>query len=174
MNVETIEKLLKANDEMGTLLNIIGENSGEHINDDLWDDVFHLDSKIYTSLVYEAIKAHMNRYLYLWGNAEKNPDMELSKDNCSELINEIEALKKLFANEWLFGANKVETQPKQDESKDEYTLKLEAIVDHMNRFLSVYSVLKNNPNMDEYDKANGHGELGAEIADLEDLFNQLQ
>jgi hypothetical protein len=50
------------------------------------------------------------------------------------------------------------------------TVIFESIKAHMNRYLHVYSVLENKPCMSEGDKANGYAELGAEIADLETLF----
>lgn len=101
MNCETIEKLLKINGEIGNLLTIIAENTDNPELGEVFEALNGYDSEVYTALVYEAIKAHMNRYLYLWGNAEKTK--EIPKDTCAELLNEVESLRNLFKNRWLFG-----------------------------------------------------------------------
>lgn len=113
MNCETIEKLLKINGEIGNLLTIIAENTDNPELGEVFEALNGYDSEVYTALVYEAIKAHMNRYLYLWGNAEKTK--EIPKDTCAELLNEVESLRNLFKNRWLFGGIPTKDADETDE-----------------------------------------------------------
>lgn len=148
MNCETIEKLLKINGEIGNLLNIIAENTDNPELVEVFEALNGYDSEVYTALVYEAIKAHMNRYLYLWGNAEKSK--EIDKSTCAELLKEIQALKDLLANRWLFGgvqtdegqrcvylnASNDETDETDGDFKDMYAYELrEMIAEKMHYWL---------------------------------------
>lgn len=136
MNCETIDKLLSSNSEIGNLLNIIGENTDNRDLDEVWDAVFDHHSTLYTALVYEAIKAHMNRYLYLWGNAEKLK--EIPKDTCAELLNEVESLRNLLKNRWLFGGVSTkdtdETGETDGEFKDMFAYELRELIAERMRY----------------------------------------
>lgn len=101
MNCKDIDNLMNRNAEIGDLLTVIGENTENPEMDEIFEAIQEHLSGIYVLSVYEAIKAHMNRYLYLWANAEKAKD--IPKETCAELLKEIETLKDLFANRWLFG-----------------------------------------------------------------------
>lgn len=101
MNCKDIDNLMSRNAEIGDLLTVIGENTENPEMDEIFVAIQEHLSGIYVLSVYEAIKAHMNRYLYLWANAEKSK--EIDKSTCAELLKEIQALKNLFANRWLFG-----------------------------------------------------------------------
>lgn len=118
MNCETIEKLLKINGEIGNLLTIIAENTDNPELGEVFEALNGYDSEVYTALVYEAIKAHMNRYLYLWGNAEKMK--EIPKDTCAELLNEVESLRNLFKNRWLFGGIPTKDADETDENDGDF------------------------------------------------------
>lgn len=138
MNCETIEKLLKINGEVGNLLTIIAENTDNPELGEVFEALNGYDSEVYTALVYEAIKAHMNRYLYLWGNAEKTK--EIPKDTCAELLNEVESLRNLFKNRWLFGGIPTKDADETDEIdgdfKDMYAYELrEMIAERMQYWL---------------------------------------
>ena len=138
MNCETIEKLLKINGEIGNLLTIIAENTDNPELGEVFEALNGYDSEVYTALVYEAIKAHMNRYLYLWGNAEKTK--EIPKDTCAELLNEVESLRNLFKNRWLFGGIPTKDADETDETdgdfKDMYAYELrEMIAEKMHYWL---------------------------------------
>lgn len=138
MNCETIEKLLKINGEVGNLLTIIAENTDNPELGEVFEALNGYDSEVYTALVYEAIKAHMNRYLYLWGNAEKTK--EIPKDTCAELLNEVESLRNLFKNRWLFGGIPTKDADETDETdgdfKDMYAYELrEMIAEKMHYWL---------------------------------------
>lgn len=50
----------------------------------------------------------------------------------------------------------------------------EALVSHMKRYVWIWETLQTMPdNPTNGDVANGHAELGAEIAEIEALFKQL-
>lgn len=136
MNCETIEKLLKINGEIGNLLTIIAENTDNPELGEVFEALNGYDSEVYTALVYEAIKAHMNRYLYLWGNAEKTK--EIPKDTCAELLNEVESLRNLFKNRWLFGGVPAKDADETDETdgdfKDMYAYELRELIAERMRY----------------------------------------
>lgn len=130
MKTETIDALITRNMEVGQLLNIIAENTDNPELVEVFEAIMEHDSKTYTALVYEAIKAHMNRYLYLWGNAEKSK--EIDKSTCAELLKEIQALKDLFANHWLFGGiptkDANETDEPDGDFKDMYAYEIRDLI----------------------------------------------
>ena len=136
MNCETIDNLIARHLEVGDLLTVIGENTADSDLADVFGAIEDHRAKDYTSLVYEAIKAHMNRYLYLWGNAEKLK--EIPKDTCAELLNEVESLRNLFLNRWLFGGVSTkdtdETGETDGEFKDMYAYELRELIAERMRY----------------------------------------
>ena len=137
MNCETIDKLLSSNSEIGNLLNIIGENTDNRDLDEVWDAVFDHHSTLYTALVYEAIKAHMNRYLYLWGNLERT-GCEVTRESRADLLKEIDALRDLLKNQWLFGGvskkDTDETGETDGEFKDMFAHELRELIAERMRY----------------------------------------
>ena len=138
MNCKDIDNLMSRNAEIGDLLTVIGENTANPEMDEIFEAIQEHLSGIYVLSVYEAIKAHMNRYLYLWANAEKAKD--IPKETCAELLKEIETLKDLFANRWLFGGvptkDTDETGETDGEFKDMYAYELrELIAERMHYWL---------------------------------------
>lgn len=138
MKAETIDNLLSDISEIGDLLTIIGERTAESHPDlcELIEEIQEREPCILDALIYEAIKAHMNRYLYLWGNAEKMK--EIPKDTCAELLNEVESLRNLFKNRWLFGGIPTKDADETDETdgdfKDMYAYELRELIAERMRY----------------------------------------